>query len=166
MTWINVEPKIAKPKPYIAPVFVSTNPPGNRGGHRLIVTVRVEKIEGGLPFWQNKARVRVQIGTDEHHGMLRITPGGDHCLGSMGGKATSVSLQIPVPLGVDCGQMGKTAVEFDHNETFLEIMLPEWARSKPGARVLPHAEPRAHGIQVFRTAATNGAAPKTVTGGL
>ena len=170
MTWVDVE-KAAKSaeKHASAAVVVSVSRPG-KSAQRFILSVRTRLLDGGLPFWTIGANVRVQIGSGEDAGKLRITPVGPFVLNAQGRKDNdlgTIAVQFPLPAGMPLVQQLKRAVEYDSNDDWLEITLPSWAKSSPPittARSAAAAAAPTKG-QVFRTVATVGSGPRPSAGG-
>ena len=118
-----------------------------RSGPCVYISVRPARLTG-LTWWAPGTSVRVMLGASDHAGMLRISPDekGAHRIYNTGGRwpkgdQTSM-LRLPVLMGMKPAQEAAGAVEFDYNDTWLEIVLPAWARTeKPAALSVVQASP-------------------------
>lgn len=133
MSWTELAPPPApdKGKRHGA-VTATVSPGGGRFRQRLTLTVRPALLDGGLAWWREGAGgVAVLRGHGEHAGMLRVTPGGPHALRLLGGQAKHkrpVGLLLMVP-GMPTDGHKPLVLEHDHGDGWLEVVLPDWARS-------------------------------------
>lgn len=117
-----------------SPVCISANM-GLRGCHpQVLLMVRPALLDGLAGWWKPKARVQVELGTGEHDGQLRITPGTRLVLGKTPGKngQGSVVLRLrSLPFWTPAKRKPEP-VEHEWNDGWLVVTLPDWAR-RPAA---------------------------------
>ena len=146
MTWSPLLPVVGKNAAAASlPVSITINPVSDqpRQRQRLLVLVRGGLLDGGLRFWKPGASVAVHIGSGEHDGMLRITPGFGHLLRRAVGvnaPPTTAALAIHGLRNMPAAGTKSAAVEYDYGDDWLELTLPEWACA-PKPTVAPVAAP-------------------------
>ncbi|HQU16655.1 MAG TPA: hypothetical protein PLO69_11210 [Gammaproteobacteria bacterium] len=179
MSWEEIERATNSKNSKLTEVTVSAPPPPKTGRQRLVIILRTALIEDCPSYLAVGAKVKALIGRNEHAGMVRIVPNGRCTLTTLGraGATGSLALTLPMPDGQVVGQQPQTDVAFDYGTDWIEVTLPAWARSAvvdapiaapagpPIAVVGPAPAPFSKTASVFRTAATNGAAPKPAAGG-
>ena len=139
MSWSDLV--LPSPGKSLAPVTVSCNAAGGRYAQFLQLRVRPDLLDGGLPWWTPKAWVRVQTGSGEHSGRLRIATGENghfrlRTSGGLGGLAVLVLRGFqPLPTG----PQRKVAVEFERGNGWLQVTLPSWAVPAPPPPSTPRA---------------------------
>lgn len=145
------------------PVRIKVSPPTRRGrASRLFISIRPDLMEGGLPFWSVGQAVHVMVGTGEHAGRLRIQPGNQFKIAAIGATGKqAASIVVPVPDVMDDAKRDRLCCEYDHNDAWLEIVIPALLLRGPavptgGWNKLPGA---------FQTAATRPNAPRPAVGG-
>ena len=126
MSWESVAPPPARDG--LGPVTVAI---GNIGAgartQRLKIMVRTDLLPE-CSFFRVGNGCRVLIGEGDHQGLLRIEPGSEFSITTAGGKVkTNAVLFMLVPRG-DVGRHNPVNVEFDYDEQWIELTLPEWAR--------------------------------------
>lgn len=130
MTWQRVRPPATKNKP--AAVTIGSIRAARRKPEGLSIVVRTGAIDGGLPWLRPRQAVNVLLGQGPMAGRLRIEPGADFMPYTNSGAKEVGTLflrGIPLPKGVVAADRQQVAVEFDYNDGWLEITLPDWARA-------------------------------------
>jgi hypothetical protein len=162
MTWLEILPpsRQVASRGQTAAVVVTASKRHGRFVQHLTVTPRLDLIDGGLPFWRVGEQVRVYFGTGDNAGMVKIIgeAGAPHRLRRVGSRqVVNCSLCFVVPKDIVIDQQRKTPVEFEYSDDWLEITLPVSAASSAKAAGTVSGQ--------FRTAATNGTAPRPAFGG-
>jgi hypothetical protein len=135
MTWDNTQPYQGKRKearrcaPAVSMAIVRR--PGPTRGDAppvLSVTVKPEKIAGGLAWWQDKQDISIGVGNAEHAGQLRIVPGGLNRISRRGGHPNApLTAQLLVPSGMDAVLRDAVPVFYTVSDGALLVTLPaEW----------------------------------------
>lgn len=142
MSWTYwVPPSKAQAK--AAAVTVSCSKPSGRFRQTMRVTVRPDRIEGGLNWWIAGARVRVQIGDGQNLGILRLSPAlGAEGVGlkQSGGKGQLAVLAMPGFSHLrSTAAVPQETVDFDNGDGWIEVTLPDWARPAAPAKPVPAA---------------------------
>ncbi len=141
MTWVPLKPptkRVADDKRPAVTLRVSKSADPAR--QKASLTVRPHLLAGGLDWWVPRSAVTVCVGTGEHAGQLRITPGGEwHLSRHIGRNAHTGVLNPPILCIKDLPGMAQAAagpveVEFDYSDEWLEVTLPAWARPPAAAK--------------------------------
>ena len=107
---------------------------------RAMISIRTQHLPGTEAFLAAGKSVTISLGAGEHHGMIRLTPGGGHLIGKPYGiKAPVPTVMIPVPVlpGTSEGRHPAVGCEYDYGDDWLEITLPAWSRGLPGVGAAP-----------------------------
>lgn len=103
-----------------------------RGGRPFVlIALRPALWPGDVPAWLAATRaVRVQLGDGAERGQLRLTPNGPFRIGAFP-KSTALQLRLPKLAHQPAGKQAQSACEFDWQDEWISITLPDWCRPKP-----------------------------------
>lgn len=90
------------------------------------------------------AGLQVMVGGGEHKGMLRIEPNGLHILGKVvlcKPAGSLLCLKLPMLPGMVPAKRDTTPLEFEYQDRWIEVTLPELSSSPDAEVAPPPAEP-------------------------
>ncbi|MGI4942840.1 MAG: hypothetical protein ACRYHQ_20135 [Janthinobacterium lividum] len=112
-----------------AALMISANAGGGLRKPGISVISNIGLLQD-LSWWRPGLGVRAQVGNNEHAGLLRFTPKGQIILKQRGGKYpanTSIVAVLACFPGMEATTKKAVAVEYDYNNDWLELTLPQWA---------------------------------------
>lgn len=141
MSWTDLLPAVASSSGKVSePVTATVSGAGKRFRQRMSLVVRPHLLDGGLAWWAAGGAVTVRQGFGEHAGMLRITPKGPHRLRTTGGrKGAGAAIMLPLTglPGMPADGHRPIPLEHDYGADWLEVTLPEWARTAKAVVAAP-----------------------------
>lgn len=145
MSWsplLPIKPVVAAKKR--AAITASVNAATGIHSMKLTLMFRPAMLDG-IDWLTLDNSLQVEVGGGEHKGMLRIMPNGLHGLVRAPGPASSqagrVMLRLPLPPGVAPGARPVSAVEFDYQDRWIEVTLPDWSEPPAPASASASAAP-------------------------
>ncbi len=140
MSWMEVAPAAGAGYGAALPaVAMAVNAGNGNMRRRVTVVLRVDQL-GNMPWLEPAKAVTVALGTGEHAGKLRITPGGKTPL-QRAAKSKNVmflrSIGLAARLHIPPGAIKPGLVGFDYHDDWIEIDLPKWAVPRLQATVTP-----------------------------
>ena len=124
MSWTRILPNATKSKHSDAVVVTATGKTNGRWRPRLSVVVRSAQIGPEAAWFAPGGCYHLDLGVGEHVGMIRLSEGGPHRIGTSGRHKVPM-IQIIGHAWVDGAPKGSAACEHDSGEGWIEITLPK-----------------------------------------
>ena len=137
MSWTEIAPAASKGKTIGAAVEFAIGTQLGVGDNRppiVQIKIRLHLLHECLAWLSAGASVKAQVGSGEHAGLLRVSPGTAHRIAKSGGRGASDTslLRLPMLPGLSA-ELGRSICEFDYGDDWMEFTIPDWAK-QPAAR--------------------------------
>lgn len=156
MSWSPLPPPSPKAVAKARVAITATSSAGiGRRPPKFTLSFRPALLDG-ITWLTVDSSVQVEIGGGEHKGMLRIMPNGLHPLCKVPHRAASgmVALRLPLPPGIAPGKRPAVAVEFDYQDRWIQVTLPDWSEPPaPAAAPAPAAPAKPRSVVMAEQAA-------------
>ena len=155
MTWNILTPQQAPRGNPLAP-GVTLRAKLTKAGAQASLNIR-PVVHTHLAWLRPGKSVTVALGAGDNLGMMRVTPGGAFPVGRCGGRtevpvdALTLSIWLATLLALPAKAQPPTAMEHDYGDDWLEMTLPQWARS---VSVLAVTRPARIGYATIATRST------------
>lgn len=138
MSWSPLLPakRIADMKGARPAITLSTSAGSGQLAPKMSLIFRPAALDG-ITWLTAGAGLQVMVGGGEHKGMLRIEPNGLHMLGKVAlckPAGSLLSLKLPMLPGAVPAKREPVALEFDYQDGWIELTLPDLATA-PAAEV-------------------------------